>query len=248
MLAAVSPLEFARRFLGFWPDEAQARVIERAPDFRQMALNCSRQWGKSTVAAVLAVHRLFFVPGATVLVVGPSGRQSGETLRKVAAFLKAPGMAGVRTRGDGVNRHSMVLENGSRIVALPAREDTVRGFSAVSMLIVDEASRVPDDVYLALLPSLAVSDGDVILLSTPLGKRGFFYREMTEGERWLRHTGPVTECKRVPQAFLEKERERGESYFSQEYLCEFVENGKFLFEETLVKKMVKPGEAAWRCP
>ena len=122
----------------------------------------------------------------------------------------------------------------------------MRGFSAVSMLVVDEASRVPDDVYLALLPSLAVSDGDVVLLSTPRGKRGFFYREMTEGERWLRHTGPVTECKRIPKEFLEKERARGESYFSQEYLCEFVENGKFLFEETLVKKMVKPGEEAWR--
>jgi hypothetical protein len=245
MLGAVSPLEFARRFLGFRPDEAQARVLERAPNYRQMALNCSRQWGKSTVAAVLAVHRLFFVPGATVLVVGPSGRQSGETLKKVEAFL---GTLGIKTRGDGVNRHSMVLPNGSRIVALPAREDTVRGFSAVSMLIVDEASRVPDDVYLALLPSLAVANGDVILLSTPLGKRGFFFREMTEGERWLRHTGPVTECKRIPKDFLEKERERGESYFSQEYLCEFVENGKFLFEETLVKKMIKPGEAAWRCP
>jgi hypothetical protein len=97
VLAAVSPLGFARRFLGFWPDEAQARVLDRAPDFRQVALNCSRQWGKSTVAAVWAVHRLFIVPRSTVLVVGPSGRQSGETLRKVAAFL---GVLRLKTRGD----------------------------------------------------------------------------------------------------------------------------------------------------
>lgn len=245
-LAGLSPLEFAKGVLGFAPDEAQARVLERAWEFRQIGLNCSRQWGKSTVAAVLAVHRLVMEAGVTVLVVGPSGRQSGETLRKVREFLGAMGL-GKALRGDGMNPRSMVLPNGSRIVGLPAREDTVRGFSAVSMLIVDEAARVPDEVYLALRPSLAVSDGDVILLSTPRGKRGFFYREMTDGESgdWLRHTGTVTECGRIPAEFLEKERERGEAYFRQEYMCEFVESGKYLFDEKLVKGMKRPEEESW---
>src|SRR4051812_26521544 len=76
----------------------------------------------------------------------------------------------------------------------------LRGFSAVSMLIVEEASRLPDAAYFALLPSLAVLDGDLILLSTPMGRRGFFYREATEGVSaadTLVHTGPVTECSRI---------------------------------------------------
>ena len=242
-LAAISPLEFARMALGFYPDEAQARVLGRLPEFRRVALNCSRQWGKSTIGAVWAVHRLWFVPQSTVLVVGPSGRQSGETVRKVREFLS---VLGVKSRGDGVNRDSAVLPNRSRIVALPAREGTVRGFSAVAMLVVDEAARVPDEVYDALVPSLAVSSGDVILLSTPEGMRGAFYRAMTEGERWLRHTGPVTECKRIPAEFLERERARGETYFNREYLCEFVETGKYLMEETLVKRMENPKEESWR--
>ena len=244
MLAALSPVEFARGFLGFHPDDAQARVLERVPNFQQVALNCSRQWGKSTIAAVWAVHRLYFTPRATVLVVGPSGRQSGETVRKVREFLEG---LGIKARGDGVNRNSMILPNGSRIVGLPASEPTVRGFSAVSMLVVDEAARVPDEVYHALLPALAVSNGDVILLSTPQGRRGFFYREMTEGERWLRHTGPVTECKRIPAEFLARERARGKAYFDQEFLCEFVETGKYLMDETVVRRTVKKNLEAWPC-
>jgi hypothetical protein len=38
-------------------------------------------------------------------------------------------------------------------------EDTIRGFSAVSMLVIDEASRVSDEMYEALRPMLAVGDG-----------------------------------------------------------------------------------------
>jgi hypothetical protein len=236
-------LEFARLFLNFHPDPPQARVLERAPHFRQIALNCSRQWGKSTIVAVLIVHRLFFVPRSTVLIVGPSGRQSGETLMKVKEFLR---VLGLRTRGDGVNRQSAVLPNGSRVVGLPATEGTVRGFSKVAMLVVDEAARVPDKVYKALMPSLAVGNGDAVLLSTPQGKRGYFYRAMTEGERWLRHTGPVTECVRITEDFLERERGNGEAYFNQEFLVEFTETGKYLMDEKLVKGMVKKGEEAWR--
>ena len=182
------------------------------------------------------------LPGATVLIVGPSGRQSGETLRKVAGFL---GVLGIRTRGDGVIRSSLLLPNGSRIVSLPAVDATVRGFSAVSMLIVDEASRVPDSVYLALRPALAVSRGDIILVSTPNGRRGFFYREMSAlnreaSETWLRHTGPVSESQpRVPPDFINEERARGETYFRQEYLCEFIETGKYVFDEQLLHQIVK---------
>jgi len=245
-LAAVCPLAFAIQVLRFHPDQHQARVLERAPNYHQIGLNCSRQWGKSTVAAILAVWRLVMQPGSTVLIIGPSGRQSGETLKKVREFLAR---LSLRTQGDGVNRNSIVLPNNSRVVGLPAREDTVRGFSAVGMLIVDEASRVPDEVYLALRPSLAVSNGDIVLLSTPRGKRGFFYREMTEEDKhqqWLRHTGAVTECTRIPEEFLAKERSRGEAYYKQEYLCEFVESGRYLFDETLVQGMEKPDLDAWR--
>ena len=230
-MAGFNPLAFARTYLGFMAEGPQADVLERAPKYRVIALNCSRQWGKSTVAAVLAVARLLARPGVTVLLVGPVARQSGETLLKVRHFLK---VLGVKVGTDKVNEDSAVLPNGSRIIGLPAMKDTVRGYSAVSMLIIDEAAFVDDDVYLALRPSLAVLNGDLILLSTPNGRRGFFYREMiSDRPGVLRHTGPVTECTHISEEFLAEERAQGESHFQQEYMCEFVETGRYPFDEAL---------------
>jgi hypothetical protein len=94
LLATLDPEFFAREFLHFTPDEAQGRVLRESVVHRRIALNCNRQWGKSTISAILAVHRLVTQPGATVLIVAPSGRQSGETLRKVGGFL---GVLGIRT-------------------------------------------------------------------------------------------------------------------------------------------------------
>src|ERR1700688_2334143 len=73
------------------------------------------------------------------------------------------------------------LGNGSRIIALPGLENTIRGFAGVKLLVIDEASRVADDLYRAVRPMLAVSNGRMICLTTPWGKRGFFHDVWTGG-------------------------------------------------------------------
>jgi hypothetical protein len=84
----------------------------------------------------------------------------------------------VASRGESALR--LELENHSRIISLPGQEQTVRGYAGVSLLIVDEAARVPDDLYFAVRPMLAVSNGRLIALSTPFGKRGWFYEIFKE--------------------------------------------------------------------
>jgi hypothetical protein len=59
--------------------------------------------------------------------------------------------------------------NGSRIVGLPGREATVRSLSSVTLLVVDEASEVADDLYRSLRPMLAVNNGRLVLMSAPSG-------------------------------------------------------------------------------
>ena len=53
-IEAGDAVAFAREKLGFNPDEKQVAMLRGG---KRGILNCSRQWGKSTVAAAKAVHR-----------------------------------------------------------------------------------------------------------------------------------------------------------------------------------------------
>jgi hypothetical protein len=107
-------------------------------------------------------------------------------------------------------------------------------------LLVDEAARVSDDLYLAVRPMLAVSGGALWLMSTPFGKRGFFYDAWARGAgRWERFRVPATECTRISSQYLEEERvNMGERWFRQEFLCEFVETESGVFDPDLVERAV----------
>src|SRR5437660_11504004 len=134
---ALDPVAFARERLNFQPDTKQALVL--ASRSKQVILNCTRQWGKSTLTAAQAVFTAWHEPESLILVMSPTERQSGELVRKASTFLSR---LGVRPRGDGDNKMSIRLPNDSRIVGLPGVEATDRGFSGVRMLLVDEAARV----------------------------------------------------------------------------------------------------------
>ncbi len=215
LMAKLDPVAFTRSVLGFEADARQAEVIAaRAP---RLMLCCSRQWGKSTTAAALVAFRVISEPGALVLCVAPTLRQSAELVRKVASFLTTAGV------GFTGGRLGCALKNGSRVVAVPGNEANVRGFSAPSLIVVDEAARVPDLLYKALRPMLVVGRGDLALLSTPFGERGFFWKEWVGGEGWMRVLGPATECARMSEEVLEEERKaQSAEWFAQEYLCSFV--------------------------
>jgi hypothetical protein len=100
----------------------------------------------------------------------------------------------------------------------------------VSLLVIDEASRVPDELYQSVRPMLAVSGGRIILLSTPFGKRGFFHSEWTDGQGWQKVKITADECPRIDKSWLERERAMiGDWWFSQEYLCQFLETNDSFF-------------------
>jgi hypothetical protein len=225
--------EWVRNRLGFPADPKQAFVLDTAS--KRGLLNCTRQWGKSTITAAKALHQAWSQAGSLSLVVSPSARQSGEFLRKASGFARK---LGIRPKGDGDNEISLALPNGSRIVGLPGSEATIRGFSAVALLLVDEAARVSDELYLAIRPMLAVSGGALWLMSTPYGKRGFFYEAWEHGgPEWERVRAPATECPRIARSFLEEERATmGERYFQQEYLCGFADAGNAVFGRDLVDR------------
>src|SRR5258708_2451084 len=186
------------RNLGLEPDPWQVEVLEAG--HQRLLLNCARQAGKSTTVAVLALAEPVFVPYTKVLLLSRSLRQSTELFRIVTDFyrrLRTP-LPERQTRGE------LELANLSRIVCLPCQEETIRCYSHISLLVIDEAARVPDDLYRAVRPMLAVSNGRLICLSTPSGKRGFYYDAWANGrDDWARVEVPATRVARIPPELLE---------------------------------------------
>ena len=223
-------VEFARS-VGLKPDVWQERLLRS--EALRLLMNCSRQSGKSTVAGVLALHKALLAPGSLVLILAPAERQAKELFSKVAEFYRTLGHP---VPADSYRKLGMQLTNGSRIEALPGSERTIRGFSGVDLLIVDEAARVADELYYSVRPMLAVSGGRLLMLSTPFGKRGVFYEEWTEGTGWERYTVTAEECPRIPASFLAEQREAlGEWWYAQEYECRFMEAVDSVFSSELIQ-------------
>src|SRR5690606_7197527 len=167
----------------------------------------------------------------------PSQRQSGELFRKILATLRAVKSAPAIT---SLSATQIELENGARIVSLPGAEETIRCFSAPRLILLDEAARISDEYYAAVRPMLAATNpkGRLIALSTPWGRRGFFFNAWEYGgDRWRRFRVPATECPRISAQFLEDElREIGPLRYSQEYLCEFVDTEDAFFPSALIER------------
>jgi hypothetical protein len=215
---ALDPAEFARE-VGFTPDRWQTTVLRSHA--QRILLNCSRQAGKSTVTAALAVHTALYEPDALVLLLSPSLRQSQELFKKALGIYRA---LDVPIPSQVESTLKLELENGSRIVSLPGSQQTVRGFSGVRLLAIDEAARVPEELYLSVRPMLAVSRGRLLALSTPFGTRGWWYEAWRSAEPWERFEVPARECPRIPEEFLaEEQRTMGEWWFAQEYECRFLD-------------------------
>ncbi len=232
----VDPVTFAER-AGLIPDDWQRDVLTSAAT--QQLLLCSRQSGKSTVSAVLAVHAAVTEPGSLILVLSPSLRQSQELFRKMLDTWAA---AGEPVKAEIENRLTLELANGSRIVSLPGKESTIRGFSSVALIVVDEAARVLDELYQAVRPMLAISRGRIVALSPPAGKRGWFHHEYTEGsEGWHRVKVTAYDVPRIDPDWLEEERRNvPRAVFQAEYECHFGESEDAAFAYADVRASIDP--------
>jgi hypothetical protein len=228
---ALDRVAFAEK-LGITPDPWQRDLLHSASD--RVLLNCCRQSGKSTMTAIVTLHRALYHPGSLILCLAPALRQSQELFGKVLGFYRDLGRP---VSPQGERKLSLELENGSRIVTLPGSEKTIRGFSGTSLLVLDEAARVEDELYFAVRPMLAVSGGALMMLSTPYGKRGVFYEEWTAGHGWERYEVPANQCPRISGEFLEEERAVLPSWvYRQEYECSFEETEDQVFTTEMVER------------
>jgi hypothetical protein len=79
---ALDPVILARD-CGINPDPVQAILTSNAS---RLLLNCSRQWGKSTTAALIALHTALYAAPAMIVLISPSQPQSTELFKKIHGF------------------------------------------------------------------------------------------------------------------------------------------------------------------
>ena len=235
LVSALGPVQLPTS-LGIPPDPWQSDVLRSGAP--QLLMNCCRQSGKSTTAAMLALHTALYRRSSLVLLLSPSLRQSMELFRKAITACR---QLGGLTPPFQETATRLEFEGGSRIVSLPGKELTVRGFSGVDLLVVDEAARVEDSLYYAVRPMLAVSGGRLVALSTPFGKRGWFFDEWTGGDGWERVAVTAEECTRIPRAFMDQERRAlGDRWYRQEYECSFEEVEGTVFAHADIQTALDP--------
>lgn len=232
---AVDPLTFARA-IGIEPDTWQQQVL--TSDARRLLILAGRQVGKSTVTGILGLRNALYTPESLVLIFAPALRQSSEFFNKVKqahAKLAFPPC--------GLDRETateLVFSNGSRIVCNPGSEKSTRGFSSVTTLILDEASRVDPALFPSVAPMVTLA-GRIILLTTPFGSRGTFHQLWTEGgPEWERVKVRAADVpRRWPAAELARKRaEIGDWWYRQEFDLEFMETVDQVFSyETVMSAL-----------
>ena len=231
------PVEFAMG-VGIEPDPWQVQVL--ASEHPRKILCCGRQSGKSTVGAVLAIHKALTQPGSVVLVVAPGERQAKLIFKKAARFYE---MAGYPLPAHSRRTTGLELANGSVIEALPAVERTTRGYS-VDLLVVDEAAAVPDEDYFGILPALIATQGEQVLLSTPRGRRGFFFELWHSDDDWQRMMVRSDQVGRIRPEDLEVFRSTmPEQFFQQEFYCEWLDTEGSLFGYDDIQAALEAGES-----
>ena len=189
---------------------------------KRIALNCSRQSGKSTMTAVMALHMAIYNPKSMTLLISSTLNQSIELFYRIKSILKDLGRDAPRTVVD--NKTSLELVNGSRIKCAPDT-DNIRGITA-DLVVLDEAAYINKDIMQVVSPMLLTTNGRLVVISTPAGKTGLFWQVYND-PLYSTYSVPVTDIPRLqtPEKLemLQGELNNlGSRIYGQEYLCQFL--------------------------
>jgi hypothetical protein len=214
-------------------DPYQRDLLTAQP--RRALLSVTRQGGKSAVTAVAALHKAMYTPDCLVLLGSPSQDQSGRMLRTIKRM-----HGQLETAPKVINDSALRIEfdHGSQIRAMPGDSKTVRGYSAPALIVVDEAAFADDDYIKSLRPMQATNSesGAFWALSTPQGRRGWFFETFTgSDEGWTRIRVPASACPRIDKVWLaEQLKELGPTMYEQEFNLQFIDDNSAAFSTAII--------------
>lgn len=219
-LPPIHPIDYIERFYGLDLDAWQRLYCETALKDPRIAIVACRQSGKSTVTSGFGAWLMRSYPGTMILVASKSLNQAKYFIEKMREAL-----AHEFERFPEDNKFSLMLPNGSRVVAIPAMNpDAGRGYSP-DLVILDEAAFAHEKLLIVLSPSLAATQGAIHMISSPNGPTGLFYEAVAGKGKDVYWSMRIkyTDCPRITPEFIENERRlMSDHQFRQEYEAEFV--------------------------
>ena len=233
-----NPVEFAEKKLGIKLDEWQRDYIKTEGN---VAIRAARQSGKSFAQSLRVALFALLNKGTQTLIIGAVDRQSVGLFEKVKSHIT--NLAKWNIKGKPT-MHKIELTNGSKIIAEPAgRTGYGLRFLTIHKLVCDEAHYIPEEVFIAVRPMLATTDGTIDLLSTPKGNKGYFYDAFEDEEtkkdfkqfhvRWQ-------DCPRHSESFIKRERRTmTKLQFAQEYDAVFLDSLQAFFTLELINNCIK---------
>lgn len=217
---------------GMIPFETYPFQDECVAAFEEHRLNIvlkSRQLGLSTVCAAYAAWMAIFHKDKNVLVIATKLQTAMNFIKKVRIILQSIPPWLLLPKFEPT-KQAITFSNGSSITAIPTSDDAGRS-EGLSLLIIDEAAFIRDfeDIWTGLSPTISTG-GRAIILSTPNGVGGQYYRLWTEAEAGVNGFNPIRlDWHRHPehdQEWFDKEtRSLPRRKIAQEFLCSFISSG-----------------------
>jgi len=238
-------------------DEWQKEVLEAKGN---LLLCTGRQVGKTTIFAIKAARYLINNPKSQIIIVSLTEDQAKLIIVMILDYLEKHHKAEIAKGKQKPTQNKITLKNKAVVIARPVgmTGDAVRGFTG-NVLIIDEASRMPELVWAAAKPTLLTTSGEIWMCSTPHGKQGYFWKSYNNPDRYkvfhinseqVISSRPITKTwtikqKQDAQRLLQQEREdMSELEYGQEYLAEFLDDLRQYFPDELITKacVLKRGE------
>lgn len=201
-----------------------------------ICLRSGRQVGKSTIIGVKAAKYALENSNKLIMIISKTERQAGLLFAKILHNLHQMNHEQILTGEDRPRKHLIKLQNGTKIYSLPAGDTGfgIMGFT-IDLLIADEAAFIPEEVWNSIIPALAITRGEIWLLSTPFCKVGYYYQCFNDESFTSFHTSSE-DCPRKDQAFLDRQkRVLTKAQYAQMYLGQFVDEIKQFFSDELIK-------------
>ena len=217
-----------------------------------------RQVGKSVICGKDAADYAVSHPESQpIVMIAPTERQAYGLFEKTLQYLLDNHPKEVIKKGlKRPTKTKIELRNGVKIFCVPVGASGLGiRFITCGRLYVDEASRMPEDVWAAIEPALLTTGGDTILLSTPFGAQGEFWRTWINQDkaydsftRFSIDSEKVVRNRKICETWTEKQRDKAlikleqakkrksKKEYAQEYMGEFVEDLHRWFSDELIQQ------------